>query len=123
MSFWAIPAEPAGAAELLGYETYATAPAIEVRIDLVGSIVNPIFQGRIPEATSEMTTGPNGHGLASMFWPGGVGGNFGTTVQQINRLCIPSAPVCVDITPEMKAALLPFNDPVRAETFTPAGPR
>ena len=58
-------------------------------------------EGNVPEASSSLTTGPIGLGLASMAWPGSVAANGGTLVM-----------VLVPDAPEEAGEL---NYPVRAE--------
>jgi hypothetical protein len=64
----------------------------------------------IPEDTVDFETGPFGHGLASVFWPGATGGNFGSAS---GNLPIPA---------QLKPLFAKLDDPARAETFAPAGP-
>jgi hypothetical protein len=111
---WAVA--PAGSAHadtsLIGWTSQADANAVDFVIDnaagLAGS--HPLAEGDIPEDASDYETGPFGHGLASIVWPGGTAGNLGSLSGELG---LPS-----QIAPLVAQA----NDPVRAETFFPAGP-
>ena len=57
--------------------------------------VLPLNQGGIPAQSPDLAfntsvsfeTGPLGHGLASLFWPGDLGGHFGSALKQLGQLC------------------------------------
>ncbi|HWE70093.1 MAG TPA: choice-of-anchor P family protein [Acidimicrobiales bacterium] len=102
----------AAAPSLVSWTTNADANAIDIVIDDTGGLagVHPIDEITIPEDTADFETGPFGHGLASVFWPGATGGNFG------------SASADLPLPAQLKPLFAPLNDPVRAETFAPAGP-
>jgi len=111
---WAVA--PTGSARadtsLIGWTSQADANAVDFVIDnaagLAGS--HPLAEGDLPEAASDFETGPFGHGLASIVWPGGTAGNLGSLSGELG---LPS-----QLAPLAEQA----NDPVRAETFFPAGP-
>ena len=121
-----------GAADLSGFDLLARAPAVELSIDsgLLPAPTHPAFDGTVPETSASLETGPIGHGLASMFWPGALGGYFGTAVKQLNQLCTTQLPIsvsslppaCLPIPQGLKDNASAFNDPVKAETFFPGGP-
>ena len=93
------------------------------------SPTHPDFDGSVPAAQSTIDTGPLGHGLAAIFWPGPLGGNFGAALKQLGQVCAPPLPVpgvppvCAPIPQQLKDNGDYFNDPVRAETFFPQAPQ
>ncbi|MBV8980985.1 MAG: hypothetical protein JO086_08815 [Acidimicrobiia bacterium] len=115
-----------------GYKLDARAQAVNVLYDspLIPSPTHPVFDGSVPAAQSTTDTGPIGHALASIFWPGPLGGNFGSALQQLNQECTPVLPVpglpppaCIPIPQQLKDHGQSFNDPVKAETFFPQAPQ
>ncbi|HWD50844.1 MAG TPA: hypothetical protein VG412_00480, partial [Acidimicrobiales bacterium] len=118
-TFAAVPAvfadtttTPATATSLVSWTTNADANAIDIVIDDAGGLAgsHPVDEVTIPEDTADFETGPFGHGLASVFWPGATGGNFGSAS---GNLPIPA---------QLKPLFAKLDDPARAETFAPAGP-
>ncbi|HEV3264131.1 MAG TPA: choice-of-anchor P family protein [Acidimicrobiales bacterium] len=103
---------PTSAPSLVSWTTNADANAIDMVIDDAGGLAgqHPLDEITIPEDTADFETGPFGHGLASVFWPGATGGNFG------------SASGSLPIPAQLKPLFAQLNDPVRAETFAPSGP-
>ena len=120
-----------GGAGLGGYKIDARAQAINVLHDSPSSPspTHPDFDGSVPAAQSTIDTGPIGHGLSAIFWPGPLGGNFGAALNQINQVCAPplpvpgAPPVCVPVPQQLKDNSSYFSDPVRAETFFPQAPQ
>jgi hypothetical protein len=88
---------PVGA-NLLSYTALANAPGIGISGIYMGVSLD------VPQANSSLTTGGVGAGLASIVWPGDIGGNAGTALQILE----PSVPSFVTI----------LNDPVKAETHS-----
>ncbi|HWA67785.1 MAG TPA: choice-of-anchor P family protein [Mycobacteriales bacterium] len=84
--------------DLLSYTALANAPGIGISGIYMGVSLD------IPQANSSLTTGGVGAGLASIAWPGDIGGNAGTAVQVLD----PTAPSIVTL----------LNDPVKAETHS-----
>jgi hypothetical protein len=84
--------------DLLSYTGLANAPGIGISGIYMGVSLD------IPQANSSLTTGGVGVGLASIAWPGDIGGNAGTALQVLE----PNAPAFVTI----------LNDPVKAETHS-----
>lgn len=127
----AVLAQSTGGAGLGGYTLDARAQAVNVTHDspLVPSPTHPDFDGSVPAAQSTLGTGPLDHGLASIFWPGPLGGSFGSALQQIGQVCAPVLPipglppVCVPVPQQLKDNAGFFNDPVKAETFYPQKPQ
>ncbi|HVY10975.1 MAG TPA: hypothetical protein VHB18_12615 [Mycobacteriales bacterium] len=84
--------------QLVGYSAIANAPGVGI---------NGIYMGvslDLPQASSSLTTGGVGAALASIAWPGDIGGNAGTAV----LVLAPTAPSWVKI----------LNDPVKAESHS-----
>ena len=71
---------PAGPRRLVSWTTNADANAIDIVVDDAGGLAgaHPLDEVTIPEDTADFETGPFGHGLASVLWPGATGGNFGS---------------------------------------------
>jgi hypothetical protein len=111
---WAVA--PAGAANadtsLIGWTSQADANLVDFVIDNTAGLAgaHPLAEGDVPEDSSDFETGPFGHGLASIVWPGGTAGNLGSLSGELG-LPAQLAPLAAQA-----------NDPVRAETFYPAGP-
>jgi len=120
-----------GGAALGGYTVDARSQAVNVLHDSPSSPspTHPDFDGSVPAAQSTIDSGPIGHGLSSIFWPGPLGGNFGAALNQINQVCAPVLPVpglppvCQPVPQQLKDHASQFNDPVRAETFFPQAPQ
>jgi hypothetical protein len=128
----AVLAQTSGAgAGLGGYKLDARAQAVNIIHDSPDSPspTHPDFDGSVPAAQSTTDTGPIGHGLAAIFWPGPLGGNFGAALKQLGQVCAPPLPVpgvppvCAPIPQQLKDNGNSFNDPVRAETFYPQAPQ
>lgn len=120
-----------GGAGLGGFKLDSRAQALNVLHDSPDSPspTHPDFDGSVPAAQSTTDTGPIAHGLAAIFWPGPLGGNFGAALNQINEVCAPPLPVpgvppvCAPVPQQLKDHSSQFNDPVRAETFYPQAPQ
>ena len=111
---WAAASMGAAKADtsLIGWTSQADANALDFVIDNAAGLAgaHPLAEGDVPEDSADFETGPFGHGLASVVWPGGTAGNLGSLSGELG---LPS-----QIAPLVGQA----NDPVRAETFYPAGP-
>jgi hypothetical protein len=120
-----------GGTPLGGYKLDARAQALNVIHDSPDSPspTHPDFDGSVPAAQSTIDTGPLAHGLSSIFWPGPLGGNFGSALKQLGQVCAPPLPVpglppvCQPIPQQLKDNGDYFNTPVRAETFYPQAPQ
>ena len=114
MLVWAcIPLSTARAdTSLIGWTSQADANALDFVIDTTAGLAgaHPLAEGDVPEDSSDYETGPFGHGLAAVAWPGGTAGNLGSLSGELG-LPAQLAPLAAQA-----------NDPVRAETFYPAGP-
>jgi hypothetical protein len=127
----AVLAQTSGGAGLGGFKLDTRAQALNIVHDSPSSPspTHPDFDGSVPAAQSTTDTGPIAHGLSAIFWPGPLGGNFGSALQQLNQECAPPLPVpgvppvCAPIPQQLKDHSSQFNDPVRAETFYPQAPQ
>ncbi|HZQ86342.1 MAG TPA: hypothetical protein VFA83_15950, partial [Acidimicrobiales bacterium] len=90
-------AAPARAATLFSFEFNAGGRGVRF-YDVDAK--NGDQEGEAPEASSSMASGPVGHALASVAWPGPIAGNAGTLILILR----PDAPP--------QAGML--NDPIRA---------
>lgn len=88
---------PAGS-DLVSYTGLANAPGIGITGIYMGVSLD------VPQVVSSLSTGGVGAGLASIAWPGDIGGNAGTAVLVLD----PTAPSWVKI----------LNDPVKAESHS-----
>lgn len=84
--------------QLVSYTAIANAPGVGIDGIYMGVSLD------VPQVRSTLTTGGVGAGLASIAWPGDIGGNFGDAVMILS----PSAPSFVKY----------LNDPVKAETHS-----
>lgn len=108
-----VGASPASAdTSLIGWTAQANANVFDLVVDnssgLAGS--HPLSEIDVPEDMSDYETGPLGHGLATMVWPGAVAGNIGSLSGEAG---LPS---------QLSPITSKLNDPFRAESFYPAGP-
>lgn len=96
---------------LVGWTAQADANPFDIIVDNDSGLggVHPLSEIVLPEDTSDYESGPFGHGLATIFWPGAVLGNLHSIGEQAG------------LPPQL--APLFVNDPVRAESFYPAGPK
>jgi len=65
-------------------------------------------EGEVPEASAALASGPVGHALAAVAWPGPLAGNVGSVILVLR----PDAPSQVGM----------LNDPIRAEATTGQNP-
>jgi hypothetical protein len=92
------------------YSLSANAPVVQIREDYAVSNCSAsaagtgACEGVVNESVSSLRNGPIGHALASVGWPGTLGGNAGSLI----IVAQPGAPDQVSM----------LNDPVRAENFT-----
>jgi hypothetical protein len=108
----ATPGAHAQTTTLFGWTAQADANAFDIVVDnaagLSGS--HPVTEADIPEDSSDYETGPFGHGLASVVWPGATAGNLGSLSGELG----------------LPAQIAPLaakgNDTIKAETLYPAGP-
>jgi hypothetical protein len=96
---------------LIGWTAQADANPFDLVVDNNAGLggVHPLSEIVLPEDTSDFESGPFGHALASIFWPGAVIGNLHSIAGQAG------------VPPQL--APLFANDPVRAESFFPSGPQ
>lgn len=97
---------------LAGWTAQADANTVDIVVDNTAGLdgLHPLDEIDIPEDTSNYETGPLGYALATIFWPGSVGGNIGSLSGEIS---LPS-----QIAPLFGS----LNDTVKAESYYPAGP-
>jgi hypothetical protein len=97
---------------LIGWTAQADANPFDVVVDNATGLagVHPLVEADLPEDQSDFETGPFGHGLASILWPGATAGNVGSLSGEL--------PLPAQLAPLFGQ----LNDPVRAESFSPAGP-
>ena len=100
------------APSLGGWNISADGNAVDVVVDNTTGLagIHPLSEADFPAAQSVFATGPFGNGLASVFWPGSAGGNFGSLSTELG---FPS-----QLAPVMSQT----NDPVKASASYPAGP-
>jgi hypothetical protein len=106
------PAADQAAPSLGGWNISADGNAVDITFDNATGLagVHPFTEADFPEAESQFSTGPFGSALASVFWPGSAGGNFGSLSGELG---FPS---------QLQALTSQLNDPVRASAQYPAGP-
>ncbi|MCU1450185.1 MAG: hypothetical protein JWP02_2355 [Acidimicrobiales bacterium] len=126
-----VPAR-AAATDLGGYDLAAQAHVLEVIVDsdTIPVPAHPVLDATLPHTSATLQSGPLGHGLASMLWPGALAGHFGTALKQLDQLCTTLLPVplpgvptqCLAVPQQLKDNADALNDPAKAETFVPGGP-
>lgn len=94
----------------------ANAPVLQVREDYAASncsashAATAACEGVLNESVATLRSGPVGHALASVGWPGTLGGNLGSLLLVAGDGNPTGQPVPSQVTV--------LNDPVRAENFT-----
>jgi hypothetical protein len=119
----ALVAAPAGAGVEAGSDFGSFGLAAEANgIKVLGP--DPNVVGYVSHALATFRSGPVGYGLASVAWPGPIGGNLGTVLQLFgNPACsppddrIPPPPDC----PPLPDQVTLLNYPIRAESRTGSG--
>ncbi len=95
-----------------GWNVSADGNAVDIVIDnqtgLAG--IHPLTEADLPEAQTQFATGPFGSGLATVFWPGAAGANFGSLSSELG---FPS---------QLEGVASQLNDPVKASAQYPLGP-
>ncbi|HET6964353.1 MAG TPA: choice-of-anchor P family protein [Acidimicrobiales bacterium] len=95
-----------------GWNVSADGNAVDIVIDnqtgLAG--IHPFTEADLPEAQTQFATGPFGSGLATVFWPGAAGANFGSLSSELG---FPS---------QLEGVASKLNDPVKASAQYPLGP-
>jgi hypothetical protein len=97
---------------LVAWTAVSDSNAIDIVVDDLSGLggEHPLDEIDIPEDSADFETGDFGNGLASVAWPGQTGGNVG------------SLSALLPIPTQLQPLLADANDPVKAETFYPAGP-
>ena len=106
------PAHAAAAASLGGYNVSADGNVVDILVDNATGLagIHPFTEADFPEAQSQFATGQFGSGLATVFWPGNAGGNFGSLSSELG------------LPAQLEPLVSKLNDPVRASAQYPAGP-
>jgi len=119
------PAARAGAdTQLSSYTLTATASGVDFEFDQPDAPAHPEGTATVPETTTLLTNGGIGYGLSTIFWPGPLGGNFGSLLP----LLIPSQEQGITIPhPDAVSQVINqygplFNDPVKAEAHSGSSP-
>ena len=105
-------ADLSAAPTLGGWNLSADGNAVDILADNVTGLagVHPLTEADFPEAESQFQTGPFGSGLATVFWPGSAGGNFGALSAELG---FPS---------QLEPIASQLNDPIKAAAQYPQGP-
>jgi hypothetical protein len=106
-------ASPARAdTSFIGWTAKADANPFDLVVDNAAGLggAHPLSEVDLPEDSVDFESGPLGHALASVLWPGSVAGNVGSLS---GELPLPS---------QLAPLFSQLNDPVRAESFYPSGP-
>lgn len=95
-----------------GWNVTADGNTVDILLDNTTGLagVHPLSEADFPEAESQFATGPFGSGLATVFWPGSAGGNFGSLSTELG---FPS---------QLQPVASQLNDPVKAAAQYPSGP-
>lgn len=95
-----------------GFNVTADGNAVDILVDNTTGLagIHPLSEADFPEAQSQFATGPFGSGLATVFWPGSAGGNFGSLSAELG---FPS---------QLEPIASQLNDPIKASAQYPAGP-
>lgn len=95
-----------------GWNLSADGNAVDIVVDNTTGLagVHPLTEADFPEAQSQFQTGPFGSGLATVFWPGSAGGNFGSLSTELG---LPS---------QLEPIASQMNDPIKASAQYPSGP-
>jgi hypothetical protein len=84
-------------------------------------------EGQVPYSSANISLGPYGHALSSVFWPGGTAGNAGSTLGLLgNPACstasiVHPVPGCPDIPKTIQQKYPALNDSVKVEAQTDSG--
>lgn len=105
-------AASSGPPQLGGWNITADGNAVDVLIDNTTGLagIHPLTEADFPEAQSQFATGPFGSGLATVFWPGSAGGNFGSLSTELG------------FPAQLQPIATQLNDPIKASAQYPAGP-
>lgn len=95
-----------------GWNVTADGNAVDVLVDNTTGLagIHPLTEADFPEAQTQFGSGPFGSGLATVFWPGSAGGNFGSLSGELG---FPS---------QLSPLMSKLNDPVKASAQYPSGP-
>ncbi|HWE55866.1 MAG TPA: choice-of-anchor P family protein [Acidimicrobiales bacterium] len=95
-----------------GWNTSADGNAVDIIFDNATGLagIHPFTEADFPEAESQFQSGPFGSGLATIFWPGAAGGNFGSLSTELG------------LPAQLQPLTTKLNDPVKASAQYPSGP-
>ena len=95
-----------------GWNVSADGNAVDILVDNTTGLagIHPLTEADFPEAQTQFATGPFGSALATIFWPGSAGGNFGSLSGELG---FPS---------QLEPIASQLNDPIKASAQYPAGP-
>lgn len=95
-----------------GWNVSADGNVVDIVFDNATGLagIHPFTEVDFPEANTEFETGPFGSALATVFWPGNAGGNFGSLSSELG------------LPTQLQPIAAKLNDPVKAATQYPAGP-
>jgi hypothetical protein len=96
-----------------GWNISADGNVVDILVDNATGLagIHPLSEADFPAAQSQFQTGPFGSGLATLFWPGSAGGNFGSLSGELG---FPS---------QLEPLASQLNDPVKASAQYPSGPQ
>src|SRR5579875_304579 len=109
----ALPASDLNAQPTLGgWNISADGNAVDVLVDNTTGLagIHPFTEADFPEAQTQFATGPFGSALATVFWPGSAGGNFGSLSGELG------------FPAQLEPIASQLNDPIKASAQYPAGP-
>lgn len=95
-----------------GWNVSADGNAVDILFDNATGLagIHPFTEADFPEAQSQFQTGPFGSGLATVFWPGAAGGNFGSLSTELG------------LPAQLEPIATQLNDPIKASAQYPSGP-
>lgn len=100
------------APSLGGWNLTADGNAVDILIDNATGLagIHPFTEAEFPAAQSQFQTGPFGSSMATVFWPGSAGGNFGSLSGELG------------FPDQLQPITSRLNDPVKASAQYPQGP-
>ena len=95
-----------------GWNVTADGNAVDILVDNTTGLagIHPLSEADFPEAQTQFATGPFGSALATVFWPGSAGGNFGSLSGELG------------FPDQLQPIASQLNDPIKASAQYPAGP-
>lgn len=95
-----------------GWNVSADGNTVDVLVDNTTGLagIHPLSEADFPEAQTQFATGPFGSALATIFWPGSAGGNFGSLSAELG------------FPAQLEPIAAQLNDPIKASAQYPSGP-